>query len=106
VIDRAIARENVWRAQRYGTAASFVVRGRGAAQPIKAALEELLALLHDDAEALGCVREFRGAGNILARRTSADHQLQIYHAARNAGRPRTQALREVIDWLRRSTAET
>jgi len=46
VIDRAIAQENVWRAHRYGTAASFVVRERerNSAQPIKTVLDDFLTL--------------------------------------------------------------
>ena len=106
VLDRAIAKENTWRAQRYGTAASFVVRGRATLQPIQEALDELIALLHEDAEALGCQRELLATRDIISRGSSADHQLKIYRAARDAGRSRTQAMREVIDWLRRATAET
>jgi carboxylate-amine ligase len=106
VIDRAIAQENAWRAQRYGTAATFVVPGRNAPQPIQAALDDLIALLRDDAEALGCQREVLAARDILSRGSSADHQLKIYRAAREAGRSRTKAMREVVDWLRRATAET
>jgi len=108
VIDRAVAQENVWRAHRYGTAASFVVRERerNSAQPIKAVLDDFLALLREDAEALDCVHEVCAARDILARGSSADTQLELYRAARSAGRSRTQALREVIDWLRRTTAES
>jgi len=105
VIDRAIAEENKWRAQRYGTAASFVVRGESAPQPIKAAVEELIALLREDGEALGCVNDVLRAPAILARGSSADAQLEVYRAARNAGRSRAQALTGVIDWIRRTTAE-
>jgi glutamate---cysteine ligase / carboxylate-amine ligase len=108
VIDRAIAQENVWRAHRYGTAASFVVRERepNSAQPVKTVLDDFLALLREDAEALDCVHEVCAARDILARGSSADTQLELYRAARNAGRSRTQAMREVIDWLRRTTAES
>ena len=62
--------------------------------------------LREDAEALDCVHEVSAARDILARGSSADTQLELYRAARNAGRSRTQALREVIDWLRRTTAES
>jgi glutamate---cysteine ligase / carboxylate-amine ligase len=106
VLDRAIAEENKWRAQRYGAAASFILPGRNCAQPIKAAVEDLLALLRADAEALGCVHEVLHAPNILAHGTSADAQLEIYRTARDAGRNRNQALKEVIDWVRRTTAES
>ena len=105
VVDRAVAEENKWRAQRYGTAASFVVRGEGSAKPIKAAVEDLVALLRKDGEALGCVNDLLRAPTILTRGSSADAQLEVYRAARNAGRSRAQALTEVIDWIRRTTAE-
>ena len=69
-------------------------------------LDDFLALLREDAEALDCVHEVWAARDILARGSSADTQLELYRAARNAGRNRTQALREVINWLRRTTAES
>jgi carboxylate-amine ligase len=106
VIDQAIAEENRWRAQRYGTAASFVVRGRSSLEPIKASVDGLLALLDEDAKTLDCANEVLGGRTILERGSSADAQLEVYQAARNAGRSRQQALSEVIDWVRRTTSET
>jgi carboxylate-amine ligase len=105
VIDQAIAEENRWRAQRYGTAASFVVRGRSSVEPIKASVDGLLALLDEDAKTLDCENEVLGTGALLGRGSSADAQLEVYRAARSAGRSRKQALAEVIDWVRRTTAE-
>jgi len=69
------------------------------------AVEDLIALLREDGEALGCVNDLLRAPAILARGSSADAQLEVYRAARNAGRSRAQALTEVIDWIRRTTTE-
>ncbi len=105
VIDRAIAEENIWRAQRYGTAESVVVRGGNSLQPIDAAVEGLLALLDEDVAILDCANEVFRARAILERGSSADAQLEIYRTALSAGRTRMQALTEVIDWIRRTTAD-
>jgi carboxylate-amine ligase len=71
VVERAFALENKWRAQRYGTKASFVERGSKAARTMSETVDELLDRLHTDAEALDCVRETLHARTILARGSSA-----------------------------------
>lgn len=101
-VDRALAEENKWRAQRYGTAATFVDRG-SAAKPIKAAVEELVELVREDAEALDCTDEVRHTHELVRRGSSANEQVRIYARARIARRSRTQALREVVDWLCQTT---
>jgi carboxylate-amine ligase len=102
-IGQAIAVENKWRAQRYGTAVSFVDQQSMQAKPIAAVLEDLLGRLADDAEALSCVNEITHARTILKRGSSADEQLKIYDNARMVGRSRQSALREVVDWLYQET---
>lgn len=103
-IARAVAAENKWRAQRYGTAATFVDQRSMQAIPIDAALDELIELVSGDAQALACVAEVSHARIIRERGSSADQQLRVYHTARAAGRSRVQALREVVEWLHRETA--
>jgi carboxylate-amine ligase len=103
VVGRAIVEENKWRAQRYGTGASFVDRASMQAAPVKAVLQQLLVLLGGDAEALDCRSEVQQAMNILERGSSADEQIRIYESARAAGRSRLKALREVVDWLNQAT---
>lgn len=102
VVDRAFAEENKWRAQRYGTAATFVDR-RSTAKPIKEAVEELLELIREDSEVLDCSDEIRHANDIVRRGSSANEQVRIYAKARIARRSRTQALRDVVDWLCQTT---
>jgi carboxylate-amine ligase len=105
VVDRAFALENKWRAQRYGTKASFVDRRSTAARTTSEAVDELLHMLQPDAEALDCIRELAHARTILARGSSAQQQVHIYSRARIAGRSRVQALKDVVDWLCATTVE-
>jgi carboxylate-amine ligase len=99
VVDRGIAAENKWRAQRLGTGASFVRRGSSCTEPLEKAIADIITLLHDDAEALSCVEEIRHASEIVRRGSSAHQQLRVYETARHRGQSRTQALKAVVDWL-------
>ena len=105
VIDRAFALENKWRAQRYGTKASFVERGSKAARTMSETVDALLDRLHADAEALDCVHEISHARTILARGSSAHQQVRIYSQARIAGRSRPKALKDVVDFLLAATVQ-
>jgi carboxylate-amine ligase len=102
--ERAIAQENVWRAQRYGMHGSFVDAAHGRAVSAELALEETLDLVAEDADALGCASEFDRIRVILAEGTSADRQLSIFTEARGRGLPVHEALRDVVGWLARATA--
>jgi len=53
--------ENRWRAQRYGVAGTLFDFGKGELVPFADLVEELLGLLHEDAEALGCSAEMAHA---------------------------------------------
>ena len=57
VVDRAIAVENKWRAQRYGAQGTFVTRSGAVA--VGDMLVQVLDLVGADAEALGCAGERR-----------------------------------------------
>src|SRR3984893_16634278 len=105
VVDRAFAVENKWRAQRYGTKASFVERGSKAATTMSETVDELLDRLHADAEALDCVHEISHARTILARGSSAHQQVRVYSQARIAGRSRPKALKDVVDFLLAATVQ-
>jgi carboxylate-amine ligase len=105
VIDRAFALENKWRAQRYGTKASFVERGSKSARTMSETVDALLDRLHADAEALDCVHEISHARTILARGSSAHQQVRVYSQARIAGRSRPKALKDVVDFLLATTVQ-
>jgi carboxylate-amine ligase len=96
---RLIVDENRWRAQRFGIEGSVVDLAAGRMRPITDMVEEMLALVHEDAAALGCEREVDHARTILRRGTSADQQLKRYFAAREAGESRQAALTDVAEWL-------
>jgi carboxylate-amine ligase len=102
-ISRAIAGENKWRAQRYGTSAHFVDESSMQAVPIKFVVQKLIAGLANDAEALGCTLQLSHAARILERGSSADQQLRIYEEARASGQKRLQALQSVVDWIQCET---
>jgi carboxylate-amine ligase len=91
--------ENRWRAQRYGVEGSLFDFGKGELVPFRDLLEELIALIAEDAAALGCTREVAHARAILSEGTSADRQIADYQQARKAGAGHETALRTVVDNL-------
>jgi glutamate---cysteine ligase / carboxylate-amine ligase len=101
---RAIIGENCWRAQRYGIHGSFVDEASRAAKPVAEVLEHALALVAEDAAALGCTAQVEATRNILTRGTSADRQLALYADARARGLSNREALACVVDWLTTETA--
>ncbi|MBI1209481.1 MAG: carboxylate-amine ligase [Azospirillum sp.] len=96
--------ENRWRAQRYGADAGLVDFGRGEIVPYSQLLEELFDLVREDAEFFDCQAELDNARDILRRGTSADRQLAVFKAARDAGADDREALKQVVDWLIAETA--
>jgi carboxylate-amine ligase len=91
--------ENRWRAQRYGISDGLVDFGRGTVVPYPELLEELLAMIGEEAVSLGCIAEVEHARDILARGTSAHGQHAALEKARKAGADDTQAMRAVVDCL-------
>lgn len=101
---RAIAAENLWRAQRDGVRAEIIEEEPGVAGPFAAYLDATLALVAEDAHALGCERELAGVRGILAGGTSADRQLATFADARARGLAEREAIGAVVDWLAETTA--
>jgi glutamate---cysteine ligase / carboxylate-amine ligase len=101
---RMLIDENRWRAQRYGIDQGLVDFGRGAIVPYADLLEEILALIDQDAHHFGCLAEVAHAREILARGTSAHRQLAVFDEALAQGATRAQALAAVVDWLIAETA--
>jgi carboxylate-amine ligase len=100
----AIVAENCWRAQRYGIHGSFVDETTRSAKPVATVLAEVLDLVAEDGEALGCTGELDLARWIVARGTSADQQLSLYTEAVGRGLNSRDALARVVDWLTLETA--
>jgi carboxylate-amine ligase len=101
---RMLIDENRWRAQRYGTDLGLVDFGRGAIVPYAELLEEILALIDQDARHFDCLGEVNHAREILARGTSAHRQVAVFDQAISEGATRTEALNAVVDWLVAETA--
>lgn len=101
---RAIATENLWRAQRDGTRATLIDEASAAAVPVAEHLERTLALVAEDADALGCATEVESARAIVAAGASAERQTAVYGEARSRGLSENEALGAVVDWLAAETA--
>ncbi len=91
--------ENRWRAMRHGFDKGLIDFGRGTMVPYEDLLEEILELVKEDAEALGCTAEVAHAREIRKRGTSAHRQLAIYEQAVKDGADTSEALIKVVDWL-------
>jgi glutamate---cysteine ligase / carboxylate-amine ligase len=94
-VDRAIAVENKWRAQRYGTDCIFA--SSDGPVSIEEMLARLIAEITDDAEALGCMEEVAHCRTIVARGSSAEFQLRAY---RDSG----EDVSAVSRWIATATA--
>jgi glutamate---cysteine ligase / carboxylate-amine ligase len=103
-VGRAVAEENKWRAQRYGTGATFVDERARVARPAEAVVAEMLDVIGEDTEALACTKEAEHALEILKRGSSADEQIVVYRKARDEGASRSRALKDVVTWLQQNTA--
>ena len=97
--------ENRWRAQRYGVTGSLLDFGKGALVPYVDLLEEILDLVREDADALGCSREVARAREIVANGTSADRQLEVHRCMIAEKATPEAAIRAVVDHLVAETVE-
>ncbi|MCP5076304.1 MAG: carboxylate-amine ligase [Rhodobacteraceae bacterium] len=97
--DNFLIAENRWRAQRYGISQGLIDFGRGEVVPYTELLEEVLELVAEDAEALGCEEELHSARRIVKGGTSADRQRTVYGAAIAAGDTPEDALKAVVKSL-------
>jgi carboxylate-amine ligase len=96
--------ENRWRAMRYSFNEKLLDLAKDELVPFSDLLEELLVLLREDGEALGCTKELEHARTILSRGTSAHRQVAIFEKARAQGASEREALKAVVDFLIRETA--
>ncbi|MBB5209757.1 carboxylate-amine ligase [Chiayiivirga flava] len=100
---RRIVDENRWRAKRDGIEAEFIVEGERDPVSLRTVLARLRETIAPDAAALGCDAALRQLDVILTRGTSAQRQLAVYRAARDAGAGQLDAVRGVVDWLIEAT---
>ncbi len=99
-----LVNENRWRAMRYSFDEGLLDLAKGQLVPFSELLEEMIELVREDAEEMGCVKEIEHTREILRRGTSAHRQVQIYDEARKRGASEREALNAVVDWLVRETA--
>jgi glutamate---cysteine ligase / carboxylate-amine ligase len=102
--ERALAKENKWRVQRFGLAADLIDPfGEPVAADFASLARRLVGLVLPHARALDCVAEVEHVDKILVRGTSADRQLRIYEQARAEGLATKEALARVKAWLLQET---
>ena len=96
---RMLTEENRWRAMRYGVDEGMIDFAKAEIVSYKELLDELVALVNEDAIALQCFDEIQHAYKILARGTSSHRQLALYETCKSEGANKKEALIEVVDWL-------
>jgi carboxylate-amine ligase len=98
-VDRGIAVENKWRAQRYGIETTFA--SSAGALSMTEMLEDTLERVGPDAETLGCSDEVKHCRKIVSEGSSADAQLLLYPEAKvgSGGAP----LDPVLCWIAATT---
>jgi carboxylate-amine ligase len=99
VYPRFLVDQNRWRAMRYGYDEGLVDFASGDVVPVEEMVIELVEMLREDAEALGCVLELAGVLEILKRGTSAHRQINVYEDSLAAGADEAEALKAVVDML-------
>ena len=99
-VDRAIAVENKWRAQRYGVQGTFATRT--GSLPVSDVFQQLVAMLEEDIAALGCAEEVERCARIITDGTSADMQLKLYEEREHEGS--AAAMRAVASWVAQTTS--
>ena len=99
-----LVNENRWRAMRYSFDEGLLDLAKGELVPFSDLLEEMLELVKEDAEAIGCGADIAHARTILKRGTSAHRQVKVFEEARARGASEREGLNAVVDWLIRETA--
>ena len=99
IYDRFLVGENRWRAQRYGTVAEMIDLGRRTLIPLAEAVDEMIELTAEDAEALGCSDEMAHLRHIAADGASSDRQRAAHDAALKDGDAAGAALRRIVTSL-------
>jgi len=100
-----LIRENRWRAMRYSYDEGLIDFAKGQLVPFEELIEEILSLIAEDAEALGCVEEVGHVRTIMQRGTSAHRQLKAYELAEAAGNSTEDCLKAVVAQLVEATAK-
>lgn len=100
---RAIAAENIWRAQRYGSHGGLICAQSRSMRTVPSLIDDLVAQLADDAAALDCAEDLAHCRAIANGGTSADIQLAVFEEARSRAGGQAAGLSAVVDWLSSQT---
>jgi len=103
IYPRTMVAENRWLAQRFGVEGSLIDLGIPGQVPLSELIEEIIDLVAEDADALGCTKEVEHARTIINRGTSAERQLKVYRDAKQEGDENLQALHKVVDQVLKET---
>ncbi len=88
--------ENRWRAQRYGMREGLIDFGRGHVVPFPDLLDEMIELIVEDADFLGCSAEVEAVRDILAKGNSSERQRAVYAAELERTADEDRAMAAVI----------
>ena len=94
--DNFLLEENRWRAQRYGITGGLIDFGRLEVVDFATLMTELIEVVAEDAEALGCTAEIEALRSLPDTGTSADRQRIVYADAVEAGDDSDGAMRAVV----------
>jgi len=84
--DRFLISENRWRAQRYGVTEGLIDFGERKIRPFDDLLDEMITLLAEDAEALGCLDDIVRLREVVSGGTSSSRQREVFdNAPENKG---------------------
>ncbi len=97
--DNFLVSENRWRAQRYGVSEGLIDFGEGSIVDFATLLEEMIALVQEDAEIMGAVQDIENARQFTTNGTASDRQRAAYAQARSTGKTHDEALRAIVTWL-------
>ncbi len=98
-----LIRENRWRAMRYSFSEGMIDLAKGHIVPFEQTLDELIELIAEDADALGCVEEIEHLRVIAGRGTSAHRQVATFEESLAGGADQLAALQSVVEQLVRET---
>lgn len=97
--DNFLVSENRWRAQRYGASGSLIDFGQGKLVPVAELIDEIIELVTEDAQVLGCLAEVQNARTIAQTGTSSDRQRATFAKAIEDGADKHEALKAVVRHL-------
>lgn len=91
--------ENRWRAQRYGVSEGLIDYGAAEIMPFATIINDLIDLLQQDAEALGCLPELVRMREIVEHGNSTERQRATRQQAARNGQDETAQMRAVVHHL-------